>query len=82
LPVHGPDEAIGWELHGERALVRWPWKLLWTPSPGEATRWELFDLENDPFERNDLSTQHPELTRELIDAWFRYAEDVGVATGE
>ena len=81
-PVHGSDEAIGWELHGERALVRWPWKLLWIPSPGEETRWELFDLESDPFERNDLSTQHPELTRELIDAWFRYAEDVGVATGE
>ena len=81
-PVHGTDEAIGWELHGERALVRWPWKLLWIPSPGEETRWELFDLESDPFERSDLSAQRPELTRELIDAWFRYAEDVGVATGE
>ena len=81
-PVHGTDEAIGWELHGERALVRWPWKLLWLPAPDEETRWELFDLDNDPFERHDLSAQQPELIRELIDAWYRYAEDVGVAIND
>ena len=81
-PVHAIGEAIGWELHGQRALVRWPWKLLWIPVEEEETRWELFDLESDPFERNDLSAQQPELTGELIDAWYRYAEDVGVATGE
>ena len=81
-PVHGSDETIGWELHGERALVRGSWKLLWLPVPDEETRWELFDLANDPFERNELSAQHPELTQELIDAWDRYAEDVGVAVGE
>ena len=46
------------------------------------TRWELFDLEGDPFERHDLSTRRPGLTRELIDAWYSYAEDVGVAVGE
>ena len=81
-PVHASDEAIGWELHGQRALVRGPWKLLWLPTPDEESRWELFDLANDPFERNELSAQHPELTQELIDAWYRYAEDVGVAMGE
>ena len=80
--LHAIGEAIGWELHGQRALVRWPWKLLWVPVEEEETRWELFDLESDPFERNDLSAQQPELTGELIDAWYRYAEDVGVATGE
>ena len=82
-PVHAPDEAIGWELHGQRALVRGPWKLLWLPNRDEEaeTRWELFNLENDPFERDDLSAQHPELTRELSDEWFRYAVDVGVVMG-
>ena len=81
-PVHGAGEAIGWELHGQRALVRWPWKLLWIPVEEMEPRWELFDLENDPFERQDLSVQQPELTRELTDAWYRYAEDVGVALDE
>ena len=78
-PVHGPDEAIGWELHGQRALVRGDWKLLWAPGEGGDIRWELFDLQADPYERNDLSSQHGELTRELVDAWYAYAEEVGVA---
>ncbi len=81
-PVHEPDEAIGWELHGLRALVRGSWKLLWIPTEDEETRWELFDLDSDPFERNDLSSQRPDLTQELIGEWFRYAEDVGVAISE
>lgn len=81
-PVHEREEAIGWELHGQRALVRGSWKLLWIPTEGEETHWELFDLDSDPFERNDLSSQRPELTQELIGEWFRYAEDVGVAISE
>ena len=81
-PVHEPDEAIGWELHGLRALVRGSWKLLWIPTEDEETRWELFDLDSDPFERNDLSSQRPDLTQELIGEWYRYAEDVGVAISE
>ena len=81
-PVHASDEAIGWELHGLRALVRGSWKLLWIPTEDEETRWELFDLDSDPFERNDLSSQRPDLTQELIGEWYRYAEDVGVAVSE
>ena len=80
--VRGPDEVIGWELHGQRALVRGGWKLLWVPREDEETRWELFDLSADPFEREDLSSQHPELAQELAAAWRQYAADVGVAIVE
>ena len=77
-PVHSPDEAIGWELHGQRALVRGDWKLLSTQTTGEPV-WELYNLTNDPGERNDFSTERPDLRDELIAAWFAYAEEVGVA---
>ncbi len=75
--VHGPTEAVGWELAGERALIRGDWKLLWLADdePG----WELFNFRNDPYERNDLAAARPELTSELIDLWYDYAEEVGVA---
>jgi arylsulfatase len=75
--VHGSSETIGWELSGARALVRGDWKLLWLTDqePG----WELFNLRDDPYERNDLAAARPELTRELIGLWYDYAEDVGVA---
>jgi hypothetical protein len=37
----------------------------------------LFDLDSDPYERTDLSPQHPRIVSELqrkIDAWFESVE--------
>lgn len=89
-PVHAPNEIIGWELSGQRAMVRGDWKLLWVPpgpgasaeEPAEQTKWELFNLRLDPWERNDLAATDPELTRELADAWYDYADEVGVVVIE
>lgn len=33
-------------------------------------RWELFDTETDATESHDLSAEHPEKLRELMDLWF------------
>ena len=78
--VHDPAEAIGWELHGARALVQGNWKLLWLDD--EDPRWELYNLRNDPYERNDLAASEPERMQALVRAWFAYAEEVGVAVVE
>ena len=79
-PVHPSDEVIGWEFSGKRVLVRGNWKLLKMPSKsGLQTNWELYDLHSDPYERNDLASFHPELMRELVDEWYDYANEVGVA---
>ena len=74
--VHGPDEAIGWEFHGNRALVRGEWKILMPVATG---RWELFNLAQDPGETNDLAKEHPDLLRELIASWDAFAQETGVA---
>ena len=74
-PVYGPDDPIGSELHGNRALVRGDWKIL---SAATGT-WELFNLADDPGETNDLALQQPELLAELIAAWEQFADDTGVA---
>ena len=82
-PVHANDKVIGWEIGGKRALVRDNWKLLWVPpGPDMQTNWELFDLRSDPYERNDLASAHPDLTKELVDEWYDYAREVGVAVIE
>jgi arylsulfatase A-like enzyme len=77
-PVHSPEENIGWELHGQRTLVRGDWKLLSTQTSG-GPAWELYNIADDPGERNNLSTERLGLRDELIAAWFSYAEEVGVA---
>ena len=71
-------EALGWELYGNRALIRDNWKamLIWPPY-GDG-QWKLFDLSADPLEERDLGAEHPELLDELIGEWNAYAEDKGI----
>ena len=71
--VHAPDEPIGSELFGRRALRRGDWKLV---DVGQG--WRLFDLANDPGETTDLSAREPERVRQLAAAWDQYGKDVGV----
>ena len=71
-------EALGWELYGNRALIRDNWKamLIWPPY-GDG-QWKLYDLSADPLEERDLGAEHPELLDELIAEWNAYAEDKGI----
>ncbi len=82
-PVYAPDEPIGSELHGHRALRRGQFKLVWEQPPGNTWwgypvpeswyRWQLYDLDTDPGEANDLSSDYPELAAELAALWEDYA---------
>jgi len=79
--VHG-DEPIGWELYGNRALIRGNWKATLTWPPEGDGRWTLFDLALDPGETADLSGEQPGILEELRHAWSEYADANGVAAIE
>ncbi|WP_375198161.1 arylsulfatase, partial [Sphingobium sp.] len=79
--VHGPHVETGWELFGRRAIRRGPWKALWIREPEGAGRWQLYDVERDPGETQDRADDEPQLLRELIGAWDRYAASCGVVDG-
>jgi arylsulfatase len=70
--------GIGYELHGLRAYIKGDWKILNLPIPFGTGDWELFNLPEDPAESNDLSSQHPEIREELIKAYKKYENKVGV----
>ncbi len=38
----------------------------------------MFNLADDPYEKNDLAASNPEKFRELLSAWDRYRERVGL----
>jgi arylsulfatase A-like enzyme len=62
-------EYLYWEFHesgGKQAIRKGRWKLIRNnvSHPLEST-FELFNLENDPGEENNLSEQHPGLVKEL-----------------
>ncbi len=74
--VRDDSEAVCWELLGFRAVRQGRWKATWLPKPFGLSDWELFDLEMDVSERNNLAQTNPEKLRELIQIWERYAESV------
>ena len=76
--VYSEDDAVGLEVAGNAALFRGHYKLTRNSRPhGDAT-WRLHDLAADPAEREDISEEHPALRAEMLAAYNRYAEDVGV----
>ncbi|HTO56711.1 MAG TPA: arylsulfatase, partial [Pseudomonadales bacterium] len=72
--VHPPNEAVGWELFGARALRNGDWKAVHLFDGG----WQLFDLARDPGETRDLSATEPKRLSHLEAEWERYAKEVGV----
>jgi arylsulfatase A-like enzyme len=59
----GPAAAVHFlGMDPEYALVKWPWKLFSRPADGE---FELYDLEKDPSEKNNLAEQKPGKQKEM-----------------
>ena len=69
--------ALYWEHEGNRAVRDGRWKLV--SRYNNANRWELYDLEADRTEMNDLATSNPAKASELQAKWDPWAARVGVA---
>jgi len=77
--VYGPDDVLGWEQGGPRAVRQGDWKIVWDQrAPQAERRWKLFDLAKDRFEQNDLSDSQPEKLAGMQRAWERYDTENGV----
>ena len=83
-PVFTGDAAKGhpgglyWEHEGNRAVRSGNWKLVSKWSEPEDGRWELYNLEQDRSELNDLAAEMPDKVAELVGMWDAWAERVGV----
>jgi len=67
-------EAIYWEHEGNRAVRVGKWKLV-SRHPGG---WELYDLEADRTELNNLAEKHPQKVAELKAMYESWAKRAGV----
>ena len=64
------------EMLGNRALWDGGWKAVArheTGSPFADDVWELYDLDADPTEANDLAAVHPARLRDLVERWWAEA---------
>ncbi|HOX81753.1 MAG TPA: arylsulfatase [Chryseolinea sp.] len=71
--VHEND-GMGYELFEMKAFIKGKYKILRLPQPFSTGVWQLFDLENDPAETNDLSDKFPEVREDLINDWMKYSK--------
>lgn len=69
-----PHEYLFWEHEGNEAVIHGKWKLV----AKAGNTWELYDLEEDRSELNDLSDQFPEVKARLIAKWEEWADSIGV----
>lgn len=81
-PTHPSNEAQGWEVEGDRAMIKGPWKLLWLAAEHGAAEWELYNLENDPAELTNLAGERPEVLEDMLQSWREYVEHNGVVIQE
>jgi arylsulfatase len=77
-----PDDWLGWELFGNRAIRQGDWKISWHYEPFGTWDWQLYNLADDPGEQYDLSGKFPEKKKELVVLWDEYVEMNGVIIGE
>ncbi|MBE9462797.1 arylsulfatase [Dyadobacter subterraneus] len=68
-------EPIFWERAGNRAVRKGKWKIV---STYPAYKWELYDLEKDRGENNDVSAANIEVVNELSADYFKWADKTGV----
>ncbi|NMB45721.1 MAG: arylsulfatase [Firmicutes bacterium] len=68
------EEPIFWEHEGNRAVRAGKWKLV-CKYPG---KWELYNMEVDRTELNDLSGQEPAVVEELSKLYEQWATRCGV----
>jgi arylsulfatase len=72
-------EFIFWEHSANRALRMGNWKVVARVNsqskftPADENVWELYDLEKDPSETNNLATKYPEKLKEMTARWEKEA---------
>ena len=76
--VRGPDEILGYELSGNRAVFKGDYKLLSNLAPVGDGQWHLYNLATDPGETHDLKDELPELFESLQNDYAKWAKANGV----
>ncbi|MEM7098585.1 MAG: sulfatase-like hydrolase/transferase [Pseudomonadota bacterium] len=59
-PAKPPRDYVTRDLLGMQAYYQWPWKLIKDEEIAE-----LYNLDEDPYEQNDLSTQEPQRVAQM-----------------
>ncbi|MEM7476452.1 MAG: hypothetical protein AAF483_15790 [Planctomycetota bacterium] len=68
------DQALFYEHQGSRAVRLGDWKLV---NEGKSNRWELYRLDQDAIEQNDLGQNSKGKRKTMETKWIEWARNVG-----
>jgi arylsulfatase len=72
--VRTEQDYLAWEVFGNRAVRQGDWKLRWQFKPYGKGDWELFNVAQDPGERDDLAAKRPDKVKAMLTAWDSYVK--------
>jgi len=67
-----PHDSLWFRFNTNRAVREGKWKLV----THRGSQWELYDIERDGTELNDLSEEHPEVVERLAQQWHDAAKNL------
>ncbi len=67
-----PEDYLGWEIFGNRAVRQGDWKIRWEWKPYGVGEWQLFNLAEDVAERKDLAKERPDKLKAMLALWEDY----------
>ncbi len=76
--VHGDDYVTTLYHRGRAFLRQGPWKIVTLDAPFDESKFELFNVVNDPGETTDLAAANPEKFDELIQLWRSERRRLGI----
>ena len=79
--VHPVDAVFGFESNGQRYIRQGDWKMVYISSNEPfvtSGEWQLYNMDKDPGETNNLAHERPEVVDRLLKRWEAYKERVGV----
>lgn len=76
--VHEEESVTGWELFGQQAIRKGPYKAVFIPKPFGPAKWQLYDIRKDPGETNDLAVEKEDKLNEMLGHWSDYVAETGL----
>ena len=75
-----PNRPIFWEHEGNKAVRFGKYKLVSKWKKDSEYNWELYDMDKDRSEMNNLIKEMPEKANEMKELWKNWAKKIGVYT--
>jgi len=76
--IHGPNDAVAYELAGSAAVFRGDYKMMRNNPPFGDKKWRLYRYQADPLELDDRAESEPKRFAEMQAAYDAYAKEVSL----